>query len=84
MIPDKVEFSPKSNKWNKEKHSLMLKAITHNKDMLLIFTHLTTQQVCQAEIIDERRNMQTHAGDYRTRLSCAQRAKNHSIKYLYH
>lgn len=37
---------------------LMLKAIIHNEDMLLIFMHLITQKVCQAEIIgDERRNL---------------------------
>ena len=60
MIPDKVEFSRKSNKWNKEKQFLMLKAITHKEDTLLIFMHLTTQHVCQAEVIeDERREMET-------------------------
>lgn len=59
LIPEKVEFSPKSNKWNKGKHFLMLKAIPHNEDMLLIPMPLVTQQVSRAEITgDGRRGVQ--------------------------
>lgn len=38
--------------------------------------HLITHQVCQADVLgDERRNMQTRAGDYRTQIRYSQRKK---------